>query len=206
MDDISGISDLSVNPFFPRLSRGISAFNMTHNFVVSYTYDLPFQKLTGTSAGPAHKILSGWELSGVTRFTTGLPILITESDDHSLCNCDEGGEPDYNGQPLKFYNPRKTGGQFFSTQQFSPERIGQFGTARHRFFSGPGLNNWDLALQKVTPITETKSVEFRAEFFNVFNHAQFDNPAGDFNSLSSFGVVTSARPGRIGQLGLKLSF
>jgi hypothetical protein len=77
-----------------------------------------------------------------------------------------------------------------------------------RFFSGPGLNNSNLALLKDTKITETKEVQFRAEAFNVFNHAQFMNPSGDFNNtgLGGFGYVTSARDPRIMQLALKFLF
>jgi hypothetical protein len=79
---------------------------------------------------------------------------------------------------------------------------GSFGTANRRFFHGPGFNNTDLGIQKIIPITETKSFEIRGEFFNIFNHAQFNNPSGDISS-DTFGNVTSARPMRIGQLGAK---
>jgi len=74
-----------------------------------------------------------------------------------------------------------------------------------RFFYGPGLNNFNIALAKETKITETKILQFRVEAFNVFNHAQFLNPTGEINS-SSFGVVTAARDPRIMQLGLKFEF
>ena len=115
-------------------------------------------------------------------------------------------EPEYSGQPLQFFNPRVSANhEYFSTSQFSLPALGSFGTARRRFFHGPGLNNWDFALQKVAHVTEGTSVEVRAEFFNVFNHAQFKNPVGDFAS-SAFGQVTAARDPRIGQLALKFSF
>jgi hypothetical protein len=65
-----------------------------------------------------------------------------------------------------------------------------------------GINNWDMALQKSTRIRENMAVEFRAEFFNLFNHTQFNNPAGNFSS-GQFGQVTSARDPRIGQLAMK---
>src|SRR5208283_5128154 len=188
-----------MNPFDHSLSRGLSAFNMTHNFVASYVYSLPFARLAGLSSGPLYKIANGWQVSGITRFTTGLPVQIVQSGDLSLCGCEEGGEPDWNGQQLQFFNPRNHSLQYFSTTQFTSEPLGQFGTARHYFFSGPGLNNWDLAIQKLTGITEGVSLEFRFEFFNAFNHAQFQNPGGDFNAPASFGFVSAARPGRIGQ-------
>ena len=83
----------------------------------------------------------------------------------------------------------------------SPE-CGTFGTANRRFFHGPGINNTDLGIQKVIPVTEAKSFEIRGEFFNIFNHAQFNNPSGDISN-SSFGNITSARAMRIGQVSAK---
>jgi hypothetical protein len=201
MDNLSGFvnSTTWVNPFDHAASNGLSAFNMTHNFVVSYTYNLPF-------AEKSNRLLAGWQFSGITRLTTGLPIQIFESGDRSLCNCYEGGEPDYSGQPIHISDPRLPGNVYFSSNQFSQEPLGQFGTARHYFFSGPGLNQTDLTLRKLTKITESFSLEFRSEFFNVFNHAQFLNPSGDYGALSNFGVVTGARSPRIGQGALKFIF
>jgi hypothetical protein len=88
---------------------------------------------------------------------------------------------------------------------FAAQTPGTFGSANRRFFHGPGLLNTDFALEKTTAITERTAVEFRAESFNIFNHAQFNNPSGNFAS-SNFGVVTSARAPRIGQLSLKFVF
>jgi len=75
----------------------------------------------------------------------------------------------------------------------------------HSYFHGPGLNNWDLALLKDLRLTESKRRELRAEFFNVYNHAQFGLPQGNILN-SSFGFVTSANPARIGQFAAKLYF
>jgi len=74
-----------------------------------------------------------------------------------------------------------------------------------RFFHGPGINNFDVSLLKDTRVTERVSVEFRAEFFNAFNHAQFNNPSEDIHS-NIFGVVNSARDPRIGQVALKMFY
>ena len=70
---------------------------------------------------------------------------------------------------------RGTSSRSFS---FSPETIGVLGNANRRFFHGPGFNNWDMALRKNTMIGERMAIEFRAEVFNMFNHAQFENPDG----------------------------
>jgi hypothetical protein len=180
IDDASSFTDgpnQGMNPFNHKLSRAPSGFDMSQNFVVSYMYDLPFQRALQTHQGPMFKILDGWQLSGITRFTTGLPVNMAETDDRSLCYCFGVGLPDWNGQLPQISNPRASANhQYFSTSQFSPVNLGQLGTSATRFFSGPGLNNWDLALHKVTKVNERVGVEFRAELFNAFNHAQFDNP------------------------------
>ncbi len=200
IDNSSGFFD-PINPFNPSLSRALSTFDISHNFVFSYTYQVPFAK--GMS-GARGKLLSGWSIWGTTRFATGFPITLTEDDDNSLCGCSGADVPNYNGQRIHFLNPRAPGNQYFDPSPFSPEAIGSVGNAKRRFFHGPGFNNWDLALHKDTRLTERTALEFRAEFFNVFNHAQFLNPTGEINS--NFGQITGARDGRIGQMALRLSF
>jgi Carboxypeptidase regulatory-like domain len=205
LDNSSGFND-SINPYNHRVSRSLSAFDMTHNFVVSYNYELPFKRLSHSSSGASQKLLDGWSLSGITRFTTGLPITTGASGDQSLCGCGGVDRPNYDGQPIQFFDPRASENhQYFSTTPFSPEELGVPGNASRRFFHGPGLNNWDFAIHKNTRITERLTTEFRFELFNAFNHAQFKNPDGDINS-SSFGLVGGARDPRIGQFAIKFVF
>jgi hypothetical protein len=204
LDNASGFGD-NINPFDHRVSRSLSSFDLKHNFVVSYSWDLPFQKWT-PSSGAKRKILEGWRLTGITRFTTGLSITMGAGGDHSLCGCGGVDRPNYSGQPLKFSDPRASDTHdYFPTDPFSEEELGVPGNASRRFFHGPGLNNWDFSVQKTTKISEKVSTEFRAEFFNIFNHAQFTNPAGNFTS-GNFGSVTGARDPRIGQFALKFIF
>ncbi len=201
-DNSSGFFD-RVNPYDPAISRSLSAFDLTHNFVVSYSYDLPSPKSMGGVGG---KLLGGWTVSGITRFATGFPVTMSESDDNSLCGCDGVDFPNYDGTPIHFSDPRKSANhQYFSTDGFTEEALGVGGNANRRFFHGPGLNSWDLALHKNTQIGERAMVEFRAELFNAFNHAQFTGPSGNISS-SHFGQVSGARDGRIGQVALKFSF
>ena len=210
LDNSSGFTEI-VNFTNPKLSKGLSGFDITHNFVASYSYDLPFAHGLPTRSGALFKVLDGWELSGITRFTTGQPVTMQQSGDQSLCACDGQGLgsvdlPNWSGQPLTFFNPRSSNNfQYFGTDVFSGMALGVGGNANRRFFHGPGLNNWDMSLSKSTHFTERFSLDFRAEFFNVFNHAQFRNPVGDF-SAGNFGQITSARDPRIGQLALKLHF
>jgi hypothetical protein len=204
IDNASGLQD-STYPFDPRRSISLCNFDVTHNFVFSYNWLLPFDKLS--SSALSKWVLGGWSLSGITNFATGLPITVTENDDNALigANAVPVDVPNFSGgKVLADTNPRH-GNPYFNPSLFSPEQMGQFGNSRRRFFHGPGLNNFDMALAKSTRFTESKELQFRIEAFNLFNHAQFSNPTGEINS-SQFGVVTSARPARILQLGLKFLF
>lgn len=205
LDDSSTATE-AVYPFNPGLSKALSAFDLTHNFVVSYSYELPFDK-----AFVANRLTRGSIVTGITRFATGLPVTMIEVDDLSLIGTTSPGptgdqdEPNYtSGKLLLNTNPRK-GGTYFNTSLFHVETLGQFGDAARRFFHGPGFNNWDIALPKAIPIRESKTLEFRAEWFNAFNHARCNTPDGNIND-STFGVVTSAQPARIGQFAVKFMF
>ena len=119
--------------------------------------------------------------------------------------------PNYDGKPVKTYDPRKNSLVYFDTSHFSFPDIGTQGNVRRRFLHGPGLNNTDLALIKTTRVTERVGFDFRVEFFNVFNHAQFNNPNGDINAgpasgTNGFGVIGSALDPRIGQVAIKINF
>jgi hypothetical protein len=206
MDDSSGYGE-QINPINNRWSRGLSAFDSTHNFVASYSYQLPFDKLGGPK-----RLTNGWVVSGITKFATGLPVTMVETTDYSLLGTSFGGPitlpvdtPEIVG-PLSITNPRDTANnQFFSPAAFGPQALGTEGDSPRRWFHGPGLNNWDFALLKNTALTERVNLEFRAELFNVFNHTQFNTPLG-LTGSASFGEVTSDTGPRIGQLSLKLSF
>jgi hypothetical protein len=203
MDNASGLQD-STNPFNPALSISLCNFDVMHNFVFSYNWLMPFDKYV--TAGWAKKVVGGWSLSGVTNFATGLPITMSENDDNSLigANAIPVDVPNFaGGHVLQTTNPRK-GGTYFNTSLFSNEQLGQFGNSSRRFFHGPGLNNWNMALLKTTKITESKELQLRFEAFNLFNHAQFMNPTGEINS--TFGVVTGARDPRIMQVAAKFLF
>ena len=151
---------------------------------------------------------------------------MVETDDQSLLGTAFGGPitlpvdtPDQIAPVVK-ENPRNTGGQYFSISSFGPSALGTEGDARRRFFHGPGINQWDFALLKDTKITERFDLQFRAEFFNIFNHTQFLTPSGitGFTAIppaqgggfapssSSFGQVPGTLPARVGQLSLKLYF
>jgi Carboxypeptidase regulatory-like domain len=209
-DQSSNVGE-AVNPLNPALSKGLSSFDVTHNFVISYSYQLPFESLFRVSNGWT----SGWELSGITRLSSGLPVTLVNFGDNSLLGSEPNGinnygvdEPDYAGGPLHLNHNPRNGLPYFDTSQFSENALGTPGTARRRFFYGPGLSNFDLALLKNVRLTESKSLQFRFEGFNAFNHAQFfGTQAVDGNIASStFGQVQNAEQARVVQLGAKFVF
>jgi hypothetical protein len=206
MDNSSGYGE-QYNPINPRLSRGLSAFDSTHNFVVSYAYSLPVDKLGGPK-----KLTGGWQISGITRFATGLPVTLVETDDHSLLGTSFGGpitlpvDTPNLVAPLQILDIRKSPGQFyFNPNSFASSAVGTEGSANRRFFHGPGINNWDFALVKNTQLTERLNLQLRGEFYNVYNHAQFLTPSG-IMPASNFGQIPGARDPRIGQLSAKFNF
>ena len=201
----------AVNPLDPALSKALSAFDVKHNFVVSYNYQLPFEQLFHAANGWTR----GWELSGITHFSSGLPVTLVNFGDNSLLGSEPNGinnfgvdEPDYTGGALNLNSNPRNGQPYFNTAAFTENALGTPGTAKRRFFYGPGMDNYDLALLKNVRLTEAKSLQFRLEAFNAFNHAQFFGPQavdGNIDS-STFGNVISATSPRLVQLGFKFLF
>jgi len=209
-DQSSNIGE-EVNPLDPSLSKALSAFDVKHNFVVSYSYKIPFEILSRTP----NRWTEGWEISGITHFTSGLPVTLVNYGDNSLLGAEPNGvnnygvdEPDYTGDALDLNRNPRNGRAYFDTAQFSENALGTPGTAKRRFFYGPGMDNYDIALLKNVRLTESKSLQFRLEGFNIFNHAQFFGPqAVDGNiGSSTFGQVVSADSPRLVQLGAKFFF
>jgi hypothetical protein len=135
-------------------------------------------------------------------------VAIRQSGDWSLTGSGNTDVPDLIGKVV-IQDPRKPDpadptrtNAFFLPGAFASGPLGQFGNANRQFFHGPGLNNTDFGMSKRTAIKENMAFEIRAEFFNIFNHAQFNNPNGNFTS-DQFGLVTSARDPRIGQVSAK---
>ncbi len=209
-DQSSNVGE-EVNPLDPALSKALSAFDVKHNFVVSYSYKIPFEVLCRTS----NRWTEGWEISGITHFTSGLPVTLVNYGDNSLLGSEPNGvnnygvdEPDYSGGALDLNHNPRNGRSYFDTAQFSENTLGTPGTAKRRFFYGPGMDNYDMALLKNVRLTESKSLQFRLEGFNIFNHAQFFGPQsvdGNIGS-SAFGQIASADSPRLVQLGAKFFF
>ena len=220
IDQSAGLPE-PVNPVDPSLSRGLSAFDMRHNFVASFHYEVPKPK---SAKHAVHAMADGWAVAGIARFTTGLPVTLLNNNDTSLLGTIPNGinnngvdTPQWSGKSLSLnLNPRG-GAAVFDASQFSLPALGTMGNARRRFFSGPGMENLDATLSREFSMRDNRSFEFRAEAFNVFNHAQFFGPAtvegnisdkilGGNTSSGTFGQAVSAMAPRLMQIAVRYRF
>ena len=213
LDDSSSLSE-AVYPTGADLTKAISAFDVRHNFVLTYKYELPVAWLFRTQ----NRLTNGWSLTGITRFSTGLPVTLFNNTDSSLLGSMPNGINN-NGVDTPYYFPGdlqlntdpRNHRPAFNTSLFPTDispYLGQLGNAPRRFFYGPGLNNFDMAIEKSLVLTEGKQMQFRLEGFNVFNHAQFFGPASVNGNISSagFGQLVSSQPPRLLQAAVKFMF
>ncbi|KAF0203026.1 MAG: TonB-dependent Receptor Plug domain-containing protein, partial [bacterium] len=191
------------------LGRSLSQFDARHRLVFSYQYDIPFKRLFKNSS---NRFIEGWSISGITSFQSGFPIRLQDFTDASLTGTSgdfESTDTPDQVSPVRILEPRKNNLYFFDPSSFRTvpdNEFGRFGTASRQFFSGPGINNWDIAILKTTRLTEKQTLEFRLEGFNLFNHAQFLNPDGIITDGERFGRIFRVREPRSIQLALKLLF
>ena len=214
-----------LNPIDPRRSRSLSNFDARHRIVFSYYWELPFRNHSGV----AGKVLDGWSLSGITTFQTGFPIRIQSLADNELMysfDFELPGEPNQIA-PFRTMRPQSHGNYFFDPNSFTenasdnsqppctagasfgcfdPTLFGSLGNARRTVCCGPHISQTDFAILKTIQLSETKHIDFRAEFFNLFNHTQFFTPDGNTSDGSQFGQVTQARDPRLMQFALKFFF
>jgi hypothetical protein len=210
IDQASSLAD-PVDPFNFRLTRALSAWDLRHNVVATYEYQLPLQLL----GRRARVLIEGWSISGITRVSSGFPVTISADGDRSLAGSLPNGvnnrsldRPDYTPGDLHLNHDPRNGLPYFDTRLFSPNALGTAGSASRRSFHGPGMLNFDLALRRSFKFTETSALEFRLETFNTLNHSQFFGPVavnGDIDS-NLFGQVVKAAPPRLTQAALKVTF
>jgi len=199
----------------PYIWAGPADFTPARYFVAGYNYVLPVGngKALGSLLSPVlNKVASGWTFSGITRFSTGSPSRVLGYDNTGGSN--SSGNADLT--QLAGCNPNEVPGgrnrfEWFNTACFTEPPYGTFGNSTLGAITEPGINNWDLSLTKVTRTgfpKESGEVQFRAEFFNAFNHTQWGQPSetGPTSYSSYFGWITSTRPSRMIQFGLKFIF
>ena len=189
----------------PERDHGLSDFDVDHRLVGSFVYNLPIgrgERVAGDATGVKNAVVGGWQLNGIYTWQRGFPITIQAADLGGLNDAQGQNRADLVGDPDV---GSRTIVRWFNTAAFAQPSAGSFGTSGRNILRGPGVNNLDLAAFKNFELGRGTRVQFRLESFNTFNHPQFNGVSTNLTS-ANFGVVTSARPGRINQLGLKFIF
>ncbi len=210
IDQGSNIGE-QLNPIDARQSRAISAWDLKHSFVGSYTAQLPI----ALAIRKSNRLTNDWSISGTARFTTGFPVTLFDNSDNSLLGTLGNGANNYlldtpQQLPgsLQINTNGRNGKLAFNTALFPEENLGQLGNARRRAFYGPGIENFDAILKKVLNLGEKRSLELRFEAFNTLNHAQFYGPAAVDGQRDdpAFGEIENSASPRLVQLGAKFAF
>ena len=177
---------------------------MPHVFKFATVYQLPRAHLTRAVGA----LVNGWEFTTNTQWCSGFPLTIRSGFDNSFSGVGRD-RADFLGGPAQLAFDRSHSdmiAQWFDTSKFAANAPGTFGSSGKNILSGPRFFNSDIGLLKNTRLTERASFQFRAEFFNIFNNVNFNNPGTVVSSTSSFGRITSAGSPRILQFGAKVLF
>lgn len=210
---VAGENDLAQNPFDLAAERGRSLFDARHRFVFSYEWSLPFFKDSHNWYGYA---LGGWELNGIATVMSGTPFTVFDSNDFSV----QGSAPEISG--FASNRPNLVSGQnpnagphsrtdwlnadaFQRITQDPNSPVQQFGSAGRNIAQGPGYGNWDFSALKNIRLTESKQLQFRAEFFNFLNRTNLRLPDSDISS-PTFNQILEAQTPRLVQFALKFLY
>ncbi|HWQ53028.1 MAG TPA: TonB-dependent receptor [Bryobacteraceae bacterium] len=184
---------------------GLTYFDVRHNFVTSYVYDLPFGKgkKLGSSWSPVvEQILGNWQLGGILTLHTGFPLTMTANDVSGTKSRGPRANRSGNGEGPKGVGP---GAKWFDTSAFSQPASGTLGNSGVGVVAGPGMRNFSLSLQKSFPVTESQRFEFRGECYNLTNTPIFNSPTRAVTS-ANFGEIRGSQGERNVQFGLKFYF
>ncbi len=203
----TGASAPSALPWFfsgvHRIDYGPSDFDHTHRLVVSYVWQLP--KLSNSNAA-ARGVLGNWKWTGIVSAQSGSVFTVTAGKDRSQTGLNQDRAvalgPALGSGACKTAAPCV---DYLNPSSFDLPALGQFGNVGKDSLRGPNQFGWDMGMFKDIPLTERWRLEFRAEFFNIFNRVNFNNPTTS-RSSGGFGQIRGAGDPRIGQLALKIFF
>jgi hypothetical protein len=212
------------NPYNPKLSRGIASYSLKHQFNTNFSYQLPFgngQAFGSGATGLVDKLIGGWQWNGIFNAQSGFPMTPvvgvnqsgngdTRLPDVPLRN------PNFKGNVILGVDGFKKTGRYFDANAFSLPLTGTFGNVSRGAFTGPRFFNLDMSLFKRIPLNERLNLQFRAEAFNILNHANFNNSTAgivvfDSSDLTKYagsaGTITdTANRERQIQFAMRLEF
>jgi hypothetical protein len=215
-----GLGSLLSAPYFPlpnweNLDWGLSQINLNNNFTGSVIYDLPFgrgKKFGNDWSGVTNTLLANWQLTLIEKITSGFPDPLIDSNNQSGVFFDNGGNGNNFNRPDQVagcdpYAASHGANQWINPGCFVAPPAGQLGNANRVPVSGPGFVNTDFSVIKQFALPrEGMGLNFRAEFFNLFNHAQFGMPVNDISAPGFGSVNSTVNNPRVVQFGLKLTF
>jgi len=193
------------NPLNRRLEKSLDDQHLTHRFVASYQYELPFgkgQRAGGAMEGLAGAVLGGWSVGGITTLASGQPQGLTVRGDNA--NTGDPNRPNLIGD-WRLDRSSRTLDRFFNGAAFAPNAPFTYGNAARNLLEQPGLVNFDFASFKRFAVTERVHLQFRFEAFNLFNTPKFGPPNSEVGNVN-FGRITGAGRARNLQFGLKVIF
>jgi hypothetical protein len=207
-------------PYFPlpnweKLDWGLSQINLDDNFTGSIIYDLPLgrgKKFGNDWNGVTNTLLGNWQLTLIEKITSGFPVPLIDSNNQSEVFFNNGGNGNDWNRPnqvagCNLYAANHGQNQWINPSCFVAPPAGQLGDANRVPVSGPGFVNTDFSVIKQFALPrEGMGLNFRAEFFNLFNHAQFGMPINDISAPGFGSVNSTVNNPRVVQFGLKLTF
>ena len=188
--------------------KGMTGFNVPQRLVTSSVWAVPIGKgkhYFNNISSVSNLIVAGWTLDTIATFSQGFPFTVLAASSTSM-------DPMTNYRAdrlcdgrstLKNKDVRSNGHYWFDTSCFAKPAPNYFGDSSPNIITGPGVNNWDIGAGKLTPLRENLALQFRADAFNAFNHAQFLNPDSNMSD-TNFGKITTTAPARVLQIAMKL--
>ncbi|HWB96681.1 MAG TPA: hypothetical protein VG672_08270, partial [Bryobacteraceae bacterium] len=192
------------DPYYRLFDHGLADDDVAHVFKFSSVYQIPRMRVPRALG----VLVNGWEPTSNVIWRSGFPLTIRSGYDNSLTGVGRD-RADFLGGDASLGNDRSHAAmisQWFNTALFVPNALGTFGNSGKNILRGPRMFNADIGLLKNTGITERLSVQFRAEFFNIFNNVNFSAPNTTVSAGSQFGRITAAGSPRIIQFGAKMLF
>ncbi len=196
IDERSGISGRSefangqaraLDPYNRRLDRARSDFDVRHSFVGNVTYDLPFGNYT---KGIVKRLVGDWQVNSIVTLSSGVPFgVLVDGDPDQDATDENSARPDLVFGSSLYPTGGRTPDQWFNPMAFAAPQLGFRGTAGRNILVGPTFKSVDLSLSRMIRIDEKRSVQFRAEAFNLLNRANFDLPANSDNGSQVFTFV-----------------
>lgn len=218
-------TSIFTDPYNWAFDRGVANFDVTHRLVISGVWQIPFARAFHNQNGFVKHVADGWQVAGIAQFQSGTPFTIFSNSGSSLTGVGLdradliGPKHIFDPRSLHTFAPDPSSDNCLGAAQavtaqfyFDPTAydcanvpLFTFGNSGKNTVRGPGMNKFDLSLFKTFKFTESKSLEFRTEFFNAFNHARFYNPDHNGNS-GAFGQIGQAYDPRLIQFALKFYY